>query len=196
MGAMNALDWTILLIMFLSVVLATAQGFFFEVISLAGAVLGYLLAAWGYGRIAPWFLQYVKQQAIADLAAFLTIFISVVLLAGAIARLARWAVREVGLRWADRALGSAFGLVRGFVVVTAGLLALTAFAPEARELAQSKLAGYFTLAGMGASWLAPEEIRQKFYDGMNKLHAKPGPVVMQKQTETNSDRRNGKARKP
>ena len=67
---MNALDWVIVLIMFLSVVLAATQGFFFEVISLAGAILGYLLAAWNYGRIAPWFLQYVKQQAIADLAGF------------------------------------------------------------------------------------------------------------------------------
>lgn len=180
MGAMNALDWLILLIMVLSVLLATAQGFFFEVISLAGAIVGYLLAAWGYGRIAPWFLQYVKQQAIADLAAFLTIFISVVLLAGAIARIVRWAVREVGLRWADRALGAAFGLVRGFVVVTAGLLALTAFAPDAKELAQSQLAGYFTVAGMGASWLAPSEIRQKFRDGMDKLRAKPGPGITQK----------------
>jgi membrane protein required for colicin V production len=179
-GALNALDWLILLIMFLSVLLATAQGFFFEVISLAGAIAGYLLAAWGYGRIAPWFLQYVKQQAIADLAAFLTIFVSVVLLAGAIARIVRWAVREVGLRWADRALGAAFGMVRGFVVVTAGLLALTAFAPDARELEQSRLAGYFTVASIGASWLAPAEIRQKFHDGMNKLHARPGPGITER----------------
>src|SRR5690348_3666672 len=108
---MNALDWLILLIMLLSALLAAAQGFFFEVISLAGAVLGFLLAAWGYGRIAPWFLQYVKQQAIADLAGFLTIFVSVVLLAGTIARITRWAVREVGLRWVDRVLGAAFGFV-------------------------------------------------------------------------------------
>ena len=63
---MNALDWLILLIMMFSALLAAAQGFFFEVISLAGAVLGYLLAAWGYGRLAPWFLQYVKAPAFAD----------------------------------------------------------------------------------------------------------------------------------
>lgn len=177
---MNALDWVIVLIMFLSVVLAATQGFFFEVISLAGAILGYLLAAWNYGRIAPWFLQYVKQQAIADLAGFLTIFISVVLLAGAIARIVRWTVREVGLRWADRALGAAFGLVRGFVVVTAGLLALTAFAPESQELARSQLAPYFSVASTGASWLAPSEIRRKFRDGIDKLRAKPGPGISDK----------------
>jgi membrane protein required for colicin V production len=177
---MNALDWLIVLIMFLSVLLAAAQGFFFEVVSLAGAIVGYLLAAWNYGRIAPWFLQYVKQQAIADLAGFLTIFISVVLLAGAIARIVRWTVREVGLRWVDRALGAAFGLVRGFVVVTAGLLALTAFAPDSQELARSQLAAYFSVAGSGASWLAPSDIRRKFRDGIDRLRTKPGPALTDK----------------
>ncbi|MGH9564449.1 MAG: CvpA family protein [Candidatus Angelobacter sp.] len=171
---MNALDWLILVIMVLSVLLAAAQGFFFEVISLAGAVVGYLLAAWGYGRIAPWFLQYVKQQAFADLAAFLTIFIAVVLLAGAIARITRWAVREAGLRWVDRLLGAVFGLARGIVVVTAGILALTAFAPDSRQLTKSEFAGYFMVAGSGASWLAPSEIRRKYREGILKLRARPG----------------------
>src|ERR1041385_4511319 len=94
---MNALDCVILVIMLFSALLAAAQGFFFEVICLAGAVLGFLLAAWGYGKLSPWFLQYVKLPAFADLAGFLTIFVSVVLLAGAIARVARWEIREGAL---------------------------------------------------------------------------------------------------
>lgn len=172
---MNALDWLILLLMMFSALLAAAQGFFFEVISLSGAILGYLLAAWGYARLAPWFLQYVKSQAFADLAGFLAIFLSVVILAGAIARLARWFIREAGLRWVDRALGAAFGFLRGFIVVTAGLLAITAFAPDSTELTGSSLAPYFQIAGRGASWLAPSEIRQKFREGIAKLRATPAP---------------------
>jgi uncharacterized membrane protein required for colicin V production len=37
---MNALDWIILVIMLFSALLAAAQGFFFEIICLAGAVAG------------------------------------------------------------------------------------------------------------------------------------------------------------
>lgn len=177
---MNALDWLILLIVVGSALLAAAQGFFFEVISLAGAVFGYLAAAWGYGRIAPWFLPYVKSQAFANLAGFLTIFFAVVLLGGAIARIVRWMVKEVGLRWVDRVLGAAFGLLRGLVIVTAGLLAITAFAPEAQQLKDSQLANYFLVAGGGASWLAPAEIRQKYRDGMDKLRGNPGPGTTKK----------------
>lgn len=174
---MNALDWLILVIMMFSALLAAAQGFFFEVISLAGAVFGYLLAAWGYGRVAPWYLQYVKSEAFADLAGFLTIFLSVVILAGAIARLARWIIREAGLRWVDRALGAAFGFLRGMIIVTAGLLAITAFAPESKELTESQLAPYFQVAGTGASWLAPAEIRHRFHDGVMKMRGKADPAV-------------------
>lgn len=174
---MNGLDWLILLIMMCSALLAAAQGFFFEVISLAGVVLGYLLAAWGYRRLAPWFLDYVKSAPFADLAGFLTIFLSVVILAGVIARIARWIIHEAGLRWVDRALGAAFGFLRGMLIVTAALLAITAFAPESQELAGSQLAPYFQVAGRGASWLAPSEIRQKFREGLQRLRGKAEPAV-------------------
>jgi len=69
----------------------------------------------------------------------------------------------------DRSLGAAFGFVRGAVIVTAGLLAITAFAPQSRELSDSQLSGFFLVAGQGASWLAPSEIRQKFHDGITVL---------------------------
>jgi membrane protein required for colicin V production len=166
---MNALDWIILVVLLFSALLAAAQGFFFEIICLAGAVLGFLLASWGYGKLAPWFVKYVRLPAFADLAGFIAIFLSVVLLAGAVARITRWVVHEAGLRSVDRVLGAAFGFIRGMVIVTAGLLALTAFAPESEELAGSQLAGYFLVAGRGASWLTPADVRQKFREGISKL---------------------------
>ena len=172
---MNGLDWLILVVLMLSALLAAAQGFFFEIISLAGAVFGYLLAAWGCRGIADWFLPYMKSQAVANLAAFLAIFFSVVLLAGAIARIVRWIVHEAGFQWVDRSLGAAFGFLRGGVIVTAGLLAITAFAPESRELAGSQLSGFFLVAGQGASWLAPAEVRQKFHEGIDMLRGSKGP---------------------
>src|SRR5215472_9616810 len=166
---MNGLDWAILGAMLVSVWLAAAHGFFFEVFSLAGAVLGFLLAAWGYGYVASWYLPHVKSPAIADLAGFLTIFFAVVLVAGIIARIVRRAINAVGLRWIDRVLGGAFGLVRGVVIVTVGVMAFTAFAPDSPQLAGSQVAGYFQLAGSGASWLAPSALRQKFREGVTRL---------------------------
>jgi membrane protein required for colicin V production len=166
---MNGLDWLILGVLLVSIWRAAVHGFFFEIFSVAGTVVGFLLAAWSYWRVAPWFTAYVKSPAIADLAGFLTVFIAVVLVAGIIARIVRKAIRAVGLRWVDRFLGGAFGLVRGVVIVTVGVMALTAFAPESPHLAGSQLAGYFQLAGGGASWLTPSSMRQQFREGVAKL---------------------------
>jgi membrane protein required for colicin V production len=166
---MNGLDWAILACFLISVALAAAHGFFFEIFSLAGTVIGYILAAWGYRHTAPWFLPYVKSSTIADLVGFLAIFFVVVFVGGVIARIVRRVIKEAGLRWVDRFLGGVFGLVRGLVIVTVGVMAFTAFAPDSPHLVGSQLAGYFQLAGGGVSWLAPSVVRQKFREGVARL---------------------------
>src|SRR5437763_9347532 len=170
---MSGLDWLIVLTLALSVLLAAAHGFFFELFSLAGAVGGYVLAAWTYPRLAPWFLPYVKQEWVANLAGFLTIYFSVLLIAGFAGRLVRWAFQEAGLRWFDRMLGAAFGLLRGAVVVTVLVLALAAFSPGAQLLSASRLGPYFLVVGQGVAWLAPARLRAAFQDGVIGLRGIP-----------------------
>ncbi len=166
---MTALDWIIVAILFLSVLLATAQGIVYELFSLAGAVLGYLLAAWNYRRFGAWLLAYAKNEWVAQGVAFLLIFIGVVFLAGAAGRVARWAAHGVGLRWFDRLLGAAFGVVRGALIVMVLVMAMATFIPGSRMLAESKLGSYFLVMGRGATWTAPAELRARFRDGLRTL---------------------------
>ncbi|MCU1284797.1 MAG: Colicin production protein [Acidobacteriales bacterium] len=166
---MALVDWIIIAVLLISVLVATAQGFFFEVFSLAGAVFGYILAAWEYWRIAPWFEQYVKSPAAANAAGFITIFISVMVLASIAGKVVRWALHEVGLRWVDRLLGAAFGLIRGIVLVTVAIMMMAAFAPESEALKKSELSRYFLLSANVATWVAPSDLRQKFRDGLALL---------------------------
>src|SRR5690349_8152756 len=127
---MNGVDWLIVLAVLLSITLAASQGFFFEVFSLAGVVVGYLLAAWEYTRVSSWLSPYTRAQWVADAAGFLIIFLAVVLLAGMAGRITRWAVKEAGLRWFDRVLGAIFGFVRGVLLVSVILLSVATFAPS------------------------------------------------------------------
>jgi membrane protein required for colicin V production len=166
---MNGLDWLIVAIMVLSVMLAAAQGFFFELFSLAGAIAGYVLAAWQYPMVAAFYSPYVKQPWVADAAGFLTIFFAVLLLGGFAGRLARWMFAEAGLRWFDRMLGAAFGLARGALVATVVVMAMAAFSPGAQMLRGSLLGPYFLVAGQAASWMAPQSLRQSFRDGVKAL---------------------------
>lgn len=171
---MNGLDWAIIIALLFSMLLAAAQGFLHEVISLAGVVLGYLLAAWEYGRLAPRFAPYVRSQAVAESAAFLAIFFAVVIAAGIIGRIARWLAREAGLGWADRLLGALFGLLRGAAMVAVVVLAWAAFAPGSQMLGQSVLGNYFVVAARGMSWLAPSALREKLRQGAAAMRQAAG----------------------
>ncbi len=166
---MSGADWIIVIAILLSVALAVAQGFLYEVFSLAGVVIGYLAAAWQYPRVAAWYAPYVKAAWVANAAGFLTIFLAIVLLAGIVGRLARASANAAGLRWFDRVLGGAFGLLRGLLVITVVLVALAAWAPGAQWLARSRMAPYFLVAGRAAVWLAPSEVRMQFGSGLKQM---------------------------
>ncbi len=166
---MNGLDWLIAGILVLSVVHAASQGFVFELFSLGGTVLGYLLAAWEYPVAAGYLAPYVKNELIASGAGFLLIFVTVVIAAGVAGRIARWATKSVGLRLIDRLLGGVFGFLRGALVVMVMVLAMASFLPSSQALAKSSLAQYFLVAGRGAIYAGPGELRQKFRDGMKAL---------------------------
>lgn len=163
---MTGLDWLIVAIILFSGLVAASQGFMHEVFSLAGVVAGYLLAAWGYRQVAQWYAPYVKTAWVADLCGFLTIFFVVVLLAGGIGRIARFGMKEAGLRWFDRVLGGMFGLLRGVLMVMISLLALASFSPGAALLAQSRTAPYLLVLARAAVWVAPSQVRQQFRAGM------------------------------
>ena len=162
---MNLADWVILGTILLSVLLAASQGFFYEVFSFAGVIVGYLLAAWEYRRLADRFSPYVKSDWVAEITAFLVIFLAVVILAGILGRIFRWLLKKAGLRWFDRLLGAAFGLLRGALLVAVTLLSVTSFAPGSRWLSGSELAPYFIVLARAASWVAPAEVRARFRQG-------------------------------
>src|SRR5438477_252754 len=117
-------DGVIVVAVVLSMGLAAKEGFFYEIFSLAGVIVGYLVAAWEYGRIAGWFSPYTRAEWVAEIGAFLLLFIAVAVLAGLVGRMSRWALKEVVLRWFDRLLGAAVGLMRGVFAVVVIVLAV------------------------------------------------------------------------
>ena len=162
-------DWIILGFLLFSVIAAAFEGFFHEAFKLAGLVVGYLLAAWQYQRLADWFAPHLKSPWVGEIAGFLIIFFAVLLIAGFAGRLARWAMKKAGLSAFDRTLGAILGFLKGVLVVAIVLTAIAAFAPAANWLSESELAPYFLVGGRAAIWLAPPELRHRFYQGLDYM---------------------------
>jgi membrane protein required for colicin V production len=170
---MSPADWIILAIVLLNVVTAAAQGFFAEALSMAGLVVGYIVAAWQYQRLAGWLATFLKNDWLAEILGFLIIFFAVVLLFGIAGRIARWLMKEAGLSGFDRFLGGVLGLLKGGLMVAVILMGMTAFTPTSKLLENSQLAPYFLVVGRAAIWLAPSALRARFYQGLDLLHHAP-----------------------
>ena len=166
---MNIADWIILLVLLLSVVQAASSGFFQEAFGIAGLVFGYLLAAWQYRRLAEYFVPYISSPWLGEIAAFLAIFLGVMVVAGVLGKIVRWIVKETGLNVVDRFLGGVLGLVRGCLLVAIILVSMTAFTPTSRWLQGSGSAPYFLVVGRAVIWVAPAELRAQFYKGLDYL---------------------------
>src|SRR5271167_1961503 len=170
---MTAADWVIVAVIILSVVQAAISGFFHEAFGIAGLVFGYLLAAWNYQRLAARFAPHLKSIWLGEIAAFLIIFLAVLILAAIAGRVTRYIVKEAGLSFVDRVLGGALGLLRGSLMVAVILLSVAAFTPTSTWLEGSQLAPYFLVVGRAAIWVAPSELRARFYQGLDFLHRAP-----------------------
>ena len=173
---MNVADWIILLVLLLSVVQAASSGFFQEAFGIAGLVFGYLIAAWWYRSLADHFAVYISSRWLGEIVAFLAIFLGVMVVAGVLGKIVRWIVKEAGLNVVDRFLGGALGLVRGCLLVAIVLVSLTAFTPSSRWLQGSGMAPYFLVVGRAAIWVAPAELRAKFYQGLDYLRKAQMPT--------------------
>jgi len=170
---MTALDWLICALILFSVITAAIQGFFSEALTTAGLIVGYIVAAWQYRRLAEWFETFLKNPWLAEILGFLIIFFAILLLFGVAARIARWVMKEAGLSGFDRFLGALLGMLRGGLMVAVILMGMTAFEPASKLLHESELAPYFLVVGRAAIWLAPSDLRARFYQGLGLIHQAP-----------------------
>ena len=64
---MTIADWMICAVLLINVVTAAMQGFFSEALTMAGLVVGYIVAAWKYRSLAAWFESFLKNPWLAEI---------------------------------------------------------------------------------------------------------------------------------
>ena len=140
---------------------------------MAGLVVGYIVAAWQYHRLAEWLMSFLNSELLAEIFGFLMIFFAILIFFSIAGRIARRLMKEVGLSGFDRFFGALLGVAKGALAVAVVLMGMTAFTPTTSMLEKSALAPYFLVVGRAAMWLAPSELRAKFDDGLDFLHRAP-----------------------
>jgi len=168
---MTLVDWIIVILLVCAVLGGLVQGFFRSVCGLAGLVLGLVLAAWNYSRIAVFFLPLVTIPALANTIAFLLIALIVMALIGLIGNLLAKAFRLLGLGWLDGLAGAVFGFFQGVLLVVIGILVVVAFFPQVHWIADARLPRMFFGACHVSANVTPAELAERVRAGLHAWEA-------------------------
>ena len=136
---MNWLDVVIIVLLIIPTVIGLRIGIIQAVLSLAGVIVGIILAG-RYHLVLAEQLTFISSAGLAKIAAFALILFGVMIIAAVVASVLKWLTSMALLGWVNRLGGAAFGFILG--AITCGvLLAIWAkFLGAAGVLAESYLA--------------------------------------------------------
>ena len=136
---MNWLDIAVLVAIAVSAYLGLRIGIIKAVLSLAGLIVGVILAGRYYVLFSEW-LSFIPQASIAKIVAFSIILVGVMVVAGVLASLLKWIASVAMLGWVNRLGGAVFGLVLGVIFCGVLLATWIKFFEVAAIISESNLA--------------------------------------------------------
>ncbi len=155
---MTAFDYVVITMVVASVALGVWRGVVGEIIALVAWILAFFAAQWLGAEVAQTFMTGIVDPALRIVAAWVAIFIVVLVLMALLRLAVRGLLKALGLSLTDRLLGIIFGVARGLVIVLV-LVAVGGMTMLPKEKWWSD--AYFsapleTAVLAGKPWLPPE----------------------------------------
>ncbi|MEY4593093.1 MAG: hypothetical protein RIR18_1988 [Pseudomonadota bacterium] len=162
---MTLFDYVVIAALLASLLLGFWRGVVGEVLTLAGWVVGFLVARRFGGWVAEQFLTGIfADSTLRSIAGWVAAFIGVLLVFSLLRMALRGLLRVVGLGMVDRLFGLLFGLVRGGLLVLLGVaIAGMTPLPEKDWWKQALLSPYFEQAVLFAAPWLPAEVNSRVH---------------------------------
>ncbi|MEI2635621.1 MAG: CvpA family protein [Methylotenera sp.] len=131
---MTSFDYTVLLIIGISIIVSMMRGALREVLAIAGWLVAFYVAKIYAVQLVPVLPQDIPTEPLKVLAAFLILFLGVLLIASLLTIALSSIIKKIGLNWLNRFLGALFGFARGLLIVCilVFLAGLTSLPKDAR----------------------------------------------------------------
>ena len=162
---MQWLDFLLLAVLCISVVIGIWRGFVREIISIASVVGALIVSGFGYQWAGGFFEDIARDSRVAGGIGFLVLFFSIIIVGVITSALLRKLVKFAGMDWFDRFMGGTFGVLRGLLIGSVVLLALTAFDIKVNVIKNSLLAPYFLIGAKAVVLVMPQDVKTKFKKG-------------------------------
>ncbi len=164
MGAtMNGFDIGVLVLAAAAILAGLWNGLVRILVGLGALVVAFLLAARFHDGLSARMPSFGGRPEARSIAAYVLVFVAVLLAAAVVAWLVRRLLQAVALGWIDRLGGAAVGLVFVLLFAAFVVVPVVAYAPAGRTLlADSTLAPYVEVVADLASRLVPASLRSRY----------------------------------
>jgi len=170
---MNSLDIILLIVIFLLGMLGLVKGIIKTVFFLVSTIGGSLCGLIFYKPVAGLLGRYVQSDLIANILAYLGIFILVLVILNFIGSSLKKLLKKIKLGWLDRASGFALGALIGVFINSILIILLTLLAPQqSTTIDKSKLASTMLKISKKTIAVFPAELRNVFFNKVNYLDKK------------------------
>jgi len=160
---MNALDIVIGIIMVFTLVRGIFRGLVVEISSIIGVFGGIYGAVFYYQAAAQFLQRWISDTAYTNIIGFLLIFGVIFVFVGILGVVIKYLLNIASLGWFDRLCGAAFGGVKGVLIASVLLFALTTFLPGGTPLIKtSRLAPHVAVITEGIVKIIPQNMKQRF----------------------------------
>lgn len=160
---MNALDIVIGIILVFGLVRGIFRGLVEEISSIIGIFGGIYGAVFYYPTAAKFLGRWISDSGYANIIGFLVIFGVIFILVGILGVLIKYLLNIASLGWFDRLCGAAFGSVKGILIASVLLLALTTFLPGGTPLIKtSRLAPHVAVITETIVKIVPQDMKLRF----------------------------------
>lgn len=152
----NWVDYSIVSIIVLSMLISLARGFVREALSLITWIAAIWIGIHFTTLVSQWLLPYISATPIRMGVAFFLLFAVALLIGSIISFIVVQFIQKTGLSGTDRSLGVVFGLGRGFIVVSVGLLIANMMFPPSHHVIEKDEHAVKAVSALQQSRLAPE----------------------------------------
>ncbi len=131
---MTSFDYTVLVIIGVSIVVSMMRGAVREMLAIAGWIAAIYVAKTYATQLMPLLPQDIPSEALKILAAHIIVFFGVLLVASLLIIALSSLIKKIGLNWFNRGVGAVFGFARGLLIVCVlvFLAGLTSLPKDAR----------------------------------------------------------------
>lgn len=160
---LTTLDLVLLGVIGISTLISLMRGFLKELISLLTWVVAFVVGMFYAANLAPFLPASIDIPSLRLASAFVTLFISTLLIGGILNAVVALLVQKTGLSGTDRSIGVIFGLLRGVFLVSA-LILLGSLTPMPQDpwWKQSLVIQHLTPIAQWMRDLLPNDLARNF----------------------------------